>query len=218
VQQYHLTIVTVMTKATVISEQPDLTDSARGRRMLRARRELASAAVRLFEERGFAETTVEEIAEAADYSASTFFRHFGTKEDAVFHDMGERVPTYRALLDDPPPNKETWPRTRAVLLENAAYWEDSDPEFARARTRLFFREPVLYRRYLAYCDEIERILTQVLANQRGTKPEKDVSCEVIAAAAVGAFRAGFAKWLDSGGRLEDHVAAGLDVIEPIIKP
>jgi AcrR family transcriptional regulator len=207
-----------MTKDTVIKEQRDLAASARGRRMLRARRELASTAVRLFEERGFADTTVEEIADAADYSASTFFRHFGTKEDAVFHDTGERVPTYQVLLDHPPPRKQTWPRVRAVLLENAAYWEDSDPEFARARTRLFFKEPVLYRRYLAYCDEIERILTQVLARQRGTTPEKDVSCEVIAAGAVGAFRAGFAKWLDSGGRLEDHVAAGLDVIEPIAQP
>jgi AcrR family transcriptional regulator len=206
-----------MTKDTVIPEQQDLAGSARGRRMLRARRELAATAVRLFEERGFAETTVEEIAEAADYSASTFFRHFGTKEDAVFHDMAERMTTYQALLDDPPPKRETWPRARAVLLENAAYWEDSDPEFARARTRLFFREPALYRRYLAYCDEVERILTQVLAKGRGTKPEKDVSCEVIAAAAVGAFRAGFAKWLDSGGRLEEHIAAGLDVIDPIAR-
>jgi len=205
-----------MTRATVTSEKSELSGSARGRRLLRARRELAVTAVRLFEERGFDETTVEEIAEAADYSASTFFRHFGTKEDAVFHDIGERMTTYQALLDDPPPKGETWARMREVLLENAAYWEDSDPEFARARTQLFFREPTLYRRYLAHCDDIERILTELLAKQRGTKPEKDVSCEVIAAAAVGAFRAGFAKWLDSGGRLEDHIAAGLDVMEPIV--
>lgn len=191
--------------------------TARGRRMLRARCELAATAVRLFEERGFNETTVEDIAEAGDYSASTFFRHFGTKEDAVFHDIGERMTTYQALLDEPPPPKETWPRVRAVLLENAAYWEDSDPEFARARTRLLFNEPALHRRYLVYCDDIERILTQVLAKHRGTRPEQDVWCEVVAAAAVGAWRAGFAKWLSGGGRLENHVAAGLDVIEPVVR-
>jgi AcrR family transcriptional regulator len=196
----------------------DAPSTARGRRMLRARRELAVAAVKLFEERGFNETTVEDIAEAADYSASTFFRHFGAKEDAVFHDIGERMTTYQALLDEPPAPRDTWPRVRAVLLENAAYWEDSDPDFARARTRLFLREPTLYRRYLVHCDDIERILTQVLAIQHGTKPEQDVSCEVVAAAAVGAWRAGFAKWLDSGGRLEHHIAAGLDVIDPIVKP
>lgn len=201
-----------------IEPKDDPAATARGRRMLRARRELAATAVRLFEERGFNETTVEDIAAAGDYSPSTFFRHFGTKEDAVFYDIGDRMATYQALLDDPPRKKDTWPRVRAVLLENAAYWEDSDPEFARARTRLFFREPALYRRYLVVCDEIERILTQVLARQHGTKPEQDVSCEVIAAAAVGAWRAGFAKWLDSGGRLESHIAAGLDVIEPIATP
>ena len=38
---------------------------------------------------GFAETTLEDIAEAADYSPSTFFRHFGTKEDAVFFDIAD---------------------------------------------------------------------------------------------------------------------------------
>jgi len=183
--------------------------------MIRARRELAATAVRLFEERGFNETTVEDIAEAADYSPSTFFRHFGTKEDAVFFDIGERMHTYEALLQDPPPTQETWQHIRDHMLENAAYWEDSDAAFARARTRLFLNEPALYRRYLVYCDEVERILTQVLATQHGTRPEQDVSCEVIAAAAVGAWRAGVAKWLESGGRFEEHVAAGLELIEPI---
>jgi AcrR family transcriptional regulator len=194
--------------------RPDLSASARGRRVLRARHELATTAVRLFDTRGFAETTVEEIAEAADYSASTFFRHFGTKEDAVFYDIGERMTEYQALLELPA-KQNAWPQVRAALLANAAYWEDSDPDFGLARTRLFHREPLIYRRFLAYCDEVERTLTQVLARSRGTRPEQDVWCEVVAAGAVGAWRAGFAKWLDSGGRLEKHIAAGLDVLEPI---
>lgn len=185
--------------------------------MQRARRELAATAVRLFEERGFGEVTVEEIAEAADYSASTFYRQFGTKEDAVFYDIADRMGTYEQLLDTPkkPPS---WEAIRAVLLDNAAYWEESDPEFARARTRLFLREPSLYRRYLMACDEIETLLTQAFAIARGTRPQADVWCEVISGAAVAAWRAGFSKWLDSGGALRDHIAAGLDVIDPIAQP
>jgi AcrR family transcriptional regulator len=184
--------------------------------MLKARKELATSAVRLFEQQGFNETTVEDIAEAADYSASTFFRHFGTKEDAVFYDIPERLTAYETLADQPPP-EDTWSQVRSLLLTNAAYWEDIDPEFAKARTRLMHKEPVLYRRYLGYCDEIERVLTKALAAHRGTVPAEDVWCEVVAAAAVGAWRAGITAWLACGGRLENHIATGLDIVEPIAR-
>ena len=106
---------------------------------------------------------------------------------------------------------------RAVLLSNAAYWEEGDPEFARARTRLYHVEPVLYRRYLGLCDDIAQLLTRALAAHRGTRPEEDVMCEVVAAAAVGAWRAGITAWLASGGDLKDHVAAGLEIVEPMVR-
>ena len=185
--------------------------------MLKARKELAASAVRLFEQQGFAETTVEDIAEAADYSASTFFRHFAAKEDAVFYDIPERLTAYEALLHESPSPEDAWPHVRALLLENAEYWEDVDPKFARSRTRLMHKEPVLYRRWLGYCDEIERVLTKALAAHRGTTPAKDVWCEVVAAAAVGAWRAGTTAWLESGGRLADHITAGLDIVEPMVR-
>lgn len=190
---------------------------ARDRRALRARRELAHAAVRLFEERGFTDTTVEEIADAADYSASTFFRHFATKEDAVFHDIPDRMQTYAPLLDDGLSTKALWKRAREILLENATYWQDADPDFALARTRLFHREPALYRRYLVHCDDIERLVTQAFATAHGRDIDTDVSSFVIGAGVVGAWRAGFAKWLASGGRLPEHIDEGLALIAPLAR-
>ncbi|WP_243741661.1 TetR family transcriptional regulator [Actinomycetospora succinea] len=58
----------------------------RARKKARTRAELQRHALRLFRDRGFAATTADDIAAAADVSRSTFFRYFPTKEDVVLLD------------------------------------------------------------------------------------------------------------------------------------
>src|SRR6266511_4300118 len=68
----------------------------------RVRQALTSAAVELFLAKGYEETTVDEIAEAAGVARRTFFRYFRTKEDAVFPDHDEclrRVERFLAEAD-----------------------------------------------------------------------------------------------------------------------
>jgi len=196
----------------------DQRQSARLRRMQRGRRELALVALKQYEERGFAQTTVDQIAAAADYAPSTFFRHFGTKENAVFFDIDERMTSYRGLLADPPAPGERWARVREVLTENAEYWLESDPEFALARTRLCFNEPALHGRFLEYCAEVEDIIRQVLVADQTLDPETDVLAGVVAGAAVSAFRTALRVWLSAGGRIVDHLKIGLDAMEVSLTP
>src|SRR3954463_12148733 len=65
-------------------------------RRSRIRRDLAHCAVTLMSVKGFEATTVAEIAAAADYHPSSFFRYFATKEDAVFIGVPEATEEFRA--------------------------------------------------------------------------------------------------------------------------
>lgn len=63
----------------------------RERRRRQTTAEISAVALRLFDERGFAETTVDEIALAAGVSRATFFRYFKSKEAAALHDLVDLV-------------------------------------------------------------------------------------------------------------------------------
>jgi AcrR family transcriptional regulator len=188
-------------------------ESARDRRRLRSRRDLAMAAVTLFEQHGFAATTVEEIAAAADYSASTFFRMFTRKEDAVFFDMPDRLESLRTTVAP----DSTWAALRDALVEHARTWEADDPAFAAARVRLLHREPSLTSRYLEYCQEYEVWLTGLIATRRGADARTDVAAQLAAGCIIAAFRSAFsvqaARPARKAASVVDYLEAAFDLLE-----
>ncbi|HUJ75276.1 MAG TPA: TetR family transcriptional regulator, partial [bacterium] len=63
----------------------------RERKKAKTRAVIQQHALRLMKEQGYQATTVEQIAEAAEVSPSTFFRYFPTKEDVVLYDVLDPV-------------------------------------------------------------------------------------------------------------------------------
>lgn len=89
------------------------TDGLRERKKARTRAELQSHALRLFRERGYADTTADDIAAAAEVSRSTFFRYFPTKEDVVMFDDVD--PLMVAAFAAQPPGTPLLTALRAAL-------------------------------------------------------------------------------------------------------
>src|SRR5262245_46483664 len=107
---------------------------------------IQTEALRLFTEKGYSQTTVEEIADAAAISPRTFFRYFPSKEDVVMWD--EYDPLALELLEARPDGEPLAVSFRAVIRESLAGLLENDPERLLIRVRLMVTVTELRARFL----------------------------------------------------------------------
>jgi AcrR family transcriptional regulator len=104
----------------------------RERRSAETRERLYRAALRLFAERGFQETTVEDITEAADVGKGTFFNYFATKEHVLAAFGGERVGALEHALEQARATKGPILDVLRDLALNVAGQSKESPALLRA--------------------------------------------------------------------------------------
>jgi AcrR family transcriptional regulator len=154
----------------------------RERKKARTRAAIKEHAFRLFREQGYEDTTVDQIAAAAEVSPSTFFRYFPTKEDVVLQDdMDVRV--FEAA-DRQPPDLPPVAVIRAALREVAASFTAAEWEQFREATVLQMTVPEVRARAL---EEMNRMLQQMadtLAKRTGRAPD-DMAVRTFAGAVLG---------------------------------
>ena len=102
----------------------------RERRRAEIRERLFRAALRLFGERGYLETTVEDITEAADVGKGTFFNYFPTKEHVLATFGAERIAAIESALEEAK-RGPAMPALRRMAVDLAGMWSES-PELLRA--------------------------------------------------------------------------------------
>lgn len=187
--------------------------SLRERNKARARAEIASAALRLFGERGFEGVTVDQIVAAAGVSRRTFFRYFETKEDALLADYPElntRLTESLGLSVSGDPLDAV----RAGLHRLADWYvERSDVVLERSQVIRDAALP-LAARNLEFLSQWERAIAMTLARNCGGDGG-DLMPRTAAAAVVAAFRAALTEWVRSSCQVDLHVLTdrALDLVE-----
>jgi len=156
--------------------------SLRDRKRERTRRALVDAAAALFERKGYDETTVAEIAAAADIGTRTFFSYFASKEDILFPDSDTRTRTaIQAIADHDPAEGPVDVLVRA--LERVA---DTDADMvspmAAVRLKLFRTVPAVRGKAL----EVQMAAQQQIARELHAAFPGELD-RVSAAALTGAF-------------------------------
>jgi AcrR family transcriptional regulator len=175
------------------------TPSLRERKKAATRRQLMNVALRLFDERGFDNTTVEEIAEAAEVGPRTFFRYFGTKVDVLFADHDERVELLRETLAARPSSEPVVDAVRRATLEGVSQ-VIADPSLFLTRSRLAASIPAAHARSRYLDADFEDVIAEALAAVRHTDPATDLQARVVARAAWSATRAAREVWVASDAK------------------
>jgi AcrR family transcriptional regulator len=183
----------------------------RERKKQKTRESIQRTALRLFEKQGYEETTVEQIAAAAEISPSTFFNYFPTKEDVVLYDAYDPV-AIRLLLERPK-DEPLNVSLREVLQRLAAMFE-SDERMLLARGRFFFEVPALRARLWDEAERTQQLILEMLAERTGRRAD-DFELRVAARVLIAAILEASKEWMRSEGRrkLVDLVDRALDVVD-----
>ncbi|MCE5173246.1 TetR family transcriptional regulator [Paenibacillus profundus] len=161
-------------------------------------------ALRLFRENGYHATTVEQIAEAAEISPSTFFRYFATKEDVVLTDNYD--PLLVAAFENQPSELNPLQAVRNAMILGINEITDDEWETTRQRNQLIMAVPELRAAALNNLTQMMQLLTQIVANRVGSNSD-DLAVRTFAGVVVGvnislmeysaeATKSEFAKLLD----------------------
>lgn len=144
----------------------ETTTGRRERKKARTRQALADAAVRLFTERGFDNVGVREVAEAADVSLSTLFKHFPSKEALVFDLDADIESALIAAVRDRAPGRSVLHALRDHMVHTRTAVRTDDPTFVLVESTPALRD---YARRM--WSRHEKTLAAALAEATGLAPE-----------------------------------------------
>jgi AcrR family transcriptional regulator len=178
-------------------------------------------AVELFASRGYAGTTVGEIAAAAGMSERSFFRYFDSKEDVVlrgFERMGQALADRLAQL---PPELPAWLSLRAAFEAVADHYDQS-PERNLAVLRLRSNTPALTAHYLEQRSRWQELMVPHLVGRLSREADDDAGIQpdprpyALAGAALACLGAAEMAWVQCAATVP--LSTLLDLAMGVLRP
>jgi AcrR family transcriptional regulator len=156
-----------------------------------ARGRLAEAALALYAEHGFENTTVAEIAERAGLTERTFFRHFADKREVLFG--GAELLQERLLtpVADAPDSVAPIDAVAAGLKAAAALLQEGR-EFSRQRQAIIAASTELRERELIKLASLAAALADTLRRRGVKEPAASLTAEI----GIAVFKTAFERWID----------------------
>ncbi|PXY34333.1 TetR family transcriptional regulator [Prauserella sp. PE36] len=182
----------------------------RERKKARTRAAIQDHALRLFTEQGYAATTVEQIAEAAEVSQSTFFRYFPTKEDTVLYDRLDPV-LIEHFVNQP---ADVGPIAAIKAAVHAVFrgLSAEEAELEAVRQRLVISVPDLRAKLFEQFTEGMRMLHDAILRRLGRERD-DFAVRMWTGALTGVILAAYVTSIEEGGDFLEYIDRGLTQFE-----
>ena len=185
------------------SETSPIRPGLRERKKQQTRETIATVALELFAERGYEQTTLAEIADAANVSKRTIFAYFDSKEDILFSEESGYLNELKRMLDERPAGTTT-----VDALREFVGCMKSPDEDDKLRKKVIMANPALQMKMRARHAQLEPMLCESIARDLGTGPE-DIRALLIAASMTAAFESVSDQFFqaESGGEPVTHEQA-----------
>jgi AcrR family transcriptional regulator len=155
----------------------------REKKKQRTRRAIQEHALRLFSRQGYENTTVKQIADAAEVSERTFFRYFPTKEDVVLWDDLDL--SFAARFRAQPAASGSFQALRTALRDIFTELSADERRHLRDRIALMTSVPPLRAVLLDQLIDASRVMAALVAERDGTTAD-DPAVRASVGAVVGA--------------------------------
>jgi AcrR family transcriptional regulator len=171
----------------------DAAPTRRERKKQETHTALRRAALDLFATKGFRETRVSDIAEAADVAPATFFRHFASKEEVALVDLVARIDRVIAGLEARPDDEGPLAACRALVDTPAGTELTPGPDEILV-AGLVARNPSLSGHFFWQMQNVTGRLALEFGRRMG-EPHTSLRPQLLASAVVGALNAVLMTWL-----------------------
>ncbi|GBE66818.1 putative mycofactocin biosynthesis transcriptional regulator MftR [Mycobacterium sp. MFM001] len=196
-----------------------LTQSRVGRRRSTTPHHITDVALRLFAARGFAEVSVDDVAQAAGIARRTLFRYYASKNAIPWGDFDAHLEHLRELFDHVDPDVPLGEALRSALLAFNTF-DESETVRHRQRMRVILQTAELQAYSMTMYAGWRAVIAEFVACRTGAAPD-DLLPQTIAWMMLGVALSAYEHWLDDEsvslpqalGDAFDVVGAGLDRLD-----